>query len=119
VLSRDLATQNHYPAIDVLGSVSRLERDLLQPAERELAGRAREAMAIYRKNQDLITIGAYPQGSNATIDHAIQAQDSLQGFLRQPVNLGFKTAESWKLLESAMATAAARTKADKPATRNG
>ena len=118
MLSRELATQNHYPAVDVLGSVSRLERDLLQPAERELAGRAREAMAIYRKNQDLITIGAYPPGSNPAIDHAIHAQDALQGFLRQPVQQGFKTAESWKLLESAMATAAIRTKSEKPAARN-
>ena len=118
VLSRELATQNHYPAVDVLGSVSRLERDLLQPAERELAGRAREAMAIYRKNQDLITIGAYPPGSNPAIDHAIHAQDALQGFLRQPVQQGFKTAESWKLLESAMATAAMRTKSEKPVSRN-
>jgi flagellum-specific ATP synthase len=108
VLSRELATQNHYPAIDVLGSVSRLERDLLQPPQRELAGHAREAMAIYRKNQDLITIGAYPAGSNPAIDHAIQAQDHLQKFLRQAVHQGFTTAESWKLLEATMASAAAK-----------
>jgi flagellum-specific ATP synthase len=108
VLSRELATQNHYPAIDVLGSVSRLERDLLQAPQRDLAGRAREAMAIYRKNQDLITIGAYPAGSNPAIDHAIQAQEHLQKFLRQAVHQGFSTGDSWKLLEMAMAAAAAK-----------
>lgn len=113
VLSRELATQNHYPAIDVLGSVSRLERDLLQEPQRELAGRAREAMAIYRKNQDLITIGAYPQGSNPLVDHAILAQEHLQKFLRQPVHQGFKTAESWNLLQTAMAAASGKTKPDR------
>jgi flagellum-specific ATP synthase len=51
VLTRELATQNHYPAIDVLESVSRLSRDLLSPEQVELASRAREIMATYRKNR--------------------------------------------------------------------
>lgn len=102
VLSRELATQNHYPAIDVLGSVSRLERDLLNTEQLELAGRAREAMALYRKNQDLITIGAYPAGSSPAIDRAIQLQATLAEFLRQPVGAGATTAESWKHLAQAM-----------------
>ena len=105
VLTRELAMQNHYPAIDVLASVSRLERDLLEPAQLDLAGRAREAMAVYRKNQDLITIGAYPAGSSPVIDHAIRCQERLQKFLRQPVDGGQTIRESWSLLGEAMAAA--------------
>ena len=103
VLSRELAMQNHYPAIDVLASISRLERDLLTPKQLELAGRAREAMAVYRKNQDLINIGAYPAGSNPVIDQAIQLHGSLQHFLRQPVSQSNAASESWKLLAQAVA----------------
>jgi flagellum-specific ATP synthase len=103
VLTRELAMLNHYPAIDVLASVSRLERDLLAPEQLELAGRAREAMALYRKNQDLITIGAYPAGSNAAIDRAIQIQEALSKFLRQPVDVGATAPESWKMLAQALA----------------
>ena len=58
VLSRHLAHFNHYPAIDVLESVSRLVRDLTTPDQQALAGRARESLAVYRRNQDLINIGA-------------------------------------------------------------
>src|SRR2546423_4731123 len=98
VLSRELAMQHHYPAIDVLASISRLERDLLTSEQTELVGRAREAMAIYRKNQDLINIGAYPAGSSPVIDQAIQLQGSLGTFLRQPVRQAPR-AQSWSLLE--------------------
>jgi FliI/YscN family ATPase len=98
VLSRDLATQNHYPAIDILESVSRLVRDLQTPEQLDLAGRAREALAIYRKNQDLINIGAYPAGSNPAIDRAIAWRERLLPFLRQSIHEGFEPAESWRLL---------------------
>src|SRR5579859_3442415 len=64
VLTRELATQNHYPAIDVLESVSRLNRDLLTPSQQELTAAARDYLASYRKNQDLINIGAYAAGTN-------------------------------------------------------
>jgi flagellum-specific ATP synthase len=109
VLSRELAMQNQYPAVDVLASVSRLERDLSSPAQVQLAGQARELMAIYRKNQDLITIGAYPTGSNPVIDTAINAQGALRQFLKQPVGSGFKAGESWAQLEQAMAAATRKT----------
>lgn len=105
VLSRDLAMQNHYPAIDVLASVSRLERDLLTPEQLALVGRAREALALYRKNQDLITIGAYPPGSHPAIDRAIRLQETLSQFLRQPVGQGMLAAESWTRLAQALAEA--------------
>ena len=93
VLTRELATQNHYPAIDVLESVSRLVRDLTSLQQQNLAALAREFLAIYRKNQDLINIGAYPGGSNAAIDRAILLHEPLREFLRQSVSEGFSARE--------------------------
>jgi len=104
VLTRELATRNHYPAIDVLESVSRLNRDLLQPDQLVLTAAAREHLAIYRKNQDLINIGAYPAGSNPAIDQAITLHEPMNRFLRQSVTEGFKSAQSWSLLKQALAT---------------
>lgn len=102
VLTRELATQNHYPAIDVLESVSRLNRDLLNPGQLNLAVAAREHMAVYRKNQDLINIGAYPAGSNTGIDQSIRFHEPLNRFLRQGVNEGFPVTQSWKLLTTTL-----------------
>ncbi len=102
VLTRELATQNHYPAIDVLESVSRLTRDLLNTAQLEVSARARELLATYRKNQDLINIGAYAPGSSRGIDEAIRLHEPLQSFLRQGISEGFSTAESWQRLAAAL-----------------
>jgi flagellum-specific ATP synthase len=98
VLTRELATQNHYPAIDVLESVSRLNRDLLPLEKIKLTAAAREHLATYRKNQDLINIGAYPAGSSPAIDRAIALQPLLNQFLRQQVTEGSPAAQSWQLL---------------------
>ena len=106
VLSRDLATQNHYPAIDVLGSVSRLNRDLTSAEQQALAAKGRETLAVYRKNQDLINIGAYAPGASSEIDLAIRLHEPLRQFLTQPVAQGFKAAESWKLLQQTLNTPA-------------
>jgi flagellum-specific ATP synthase len=114
VLTRELATQNHYPAIDVLESVSRLNRDLLTPAQLELAAAAREHLAVYRKNQDLINIGAYPAGSNPAIDHAIALHDPLNRFLLQRVNEGVPATQSWSLLTQTLSLPAP---AGPPATK--
>jgi flagellum-specific ATP synthase len=103
VLTRELATQNHYPAIDVLESVSRLIRDLSTPEQQELTSRARQALATYRKNQDLINIGAYPPGTNPAIDLSIHWHGPLDSFLCQPVEQGFTIPQSWSLLEQTMA----------------
>ncbi|HUA68877.1 MAG TPA: FliI/YscN family ATPase [Candidatus Saccharimonadales bacterium] len=114
VLARELATQNHYPAIDVLESVSRLNRDLLQPAQLENAAAARDQLAVYRRNQDLINIGAYPAGSNPMIDRAIGLHEPLNRFLRQGVKESFAATESWSLLSQVLATPiAAKTAANK------
>jgi FliI/YscN family ATPase len=106
VLSRDLATQNHYPAIDVLGSVSRLNRDLTNQEQQAMAAKARETMAIYRKNQDLINIGAYAPGASPDIDLAIRLHQPMRQFLTQGVAQGFKSDESWKLLQQTLNTPA-------------
>jgi flagellum-specific ATP synthase len=103
VLNRELAAQNHYPAIDVLESVSRLVRDLLTPDQLQVSSRAREAMAVYRKNQDLINIGAYPAGSSPAIDQAIRLNEPLGRFLRQAIQEGAPAVESWKKLAQIMA----------------
>lgn len=102
VLTRELAALNHYPAIDVLDSVSRLTRDLLNDAQLNLMGRARESLAVFRKNQDLITIGAYVNGSNPQIDQAIRLREPLMTFLRQTVIESKTVTESWQLLSQVM-----------------
>jgi len=86
VLSRALANFNHYPAIDVLESVSRLSRDICSAEELALVGRAREHLALYRKNEDLVAIGAYQKGASAALDQAIALHEPLRQFLRQNVN---------------------------------
>jgi len=85
VLSRDLAMQNHYPAIDILQSVSRVMTDVATPEHRRLAARLREHLAVYQEAKDLIDIGAYVQGSNPRIDAAIAHYEAIRGFLRQGV----------------------------------
>jgi FliI/YscN family ATPase len=82
-LSRDLGSAGHYPAIQVLDSVSRLQSKLATPAESESARRIREALALYRQSEDLINLGAYVSGSNARLDSAIRARDEIMKFLRQ------------------------------------
>jgi len=85
VLSRQLAHFNHYPAIDILESVSRLTRDICTPEEVALAARAREHLALYRKNEDMVSIGAYQKGANGPLDQAIALHDPLGKFVRQSV----------------------------------
>ena len=83
VLSRDIAARNHYPAIDILNSTSRVMRDITSPRHQELAGRARNVLAAYTEAEDLINIGAYVTGSNPRIDSAISRIDAVNKFLRQ------------------------------------
>src|SRR5210317_1843156 len=85
VLTRDLATQNHYPAIDVLQSISRVMDDIINPEQRRYANQQKETLAIYRKAEDLINIGAYVAGSNPKIDYAIEMFDSITNYLRQTI----------------------------------
>lgn len=86
VLSRDLAAQNHYPAIDVLGSVSRVMTEIVPPEHLQAAGGLREMLAVYREARDLINIGAYQAGSNPQIDRAIALVPKINDFLKQAVS---------------------------------
>jgi len=83
VLSRELAAANHFPAIDVLGSVSRLTDDLLAPGEHRAAGALRDHLATYRAARDLVSIGAYVSGSDPRIDRTLASLDAVNAFLRQ------------------------------------
>ncbi|MGE5569803.1 MAG: FliI/YscN family ATPase [Rhodospirillales bacterium] len=83
VLSRHLAGMGHYPAIDILNSVSRLTSQVATPEQREAAKRLREALATYHQSEDLIQLGAYVSGSNPKLDAAIRGRDQLLDFLRQ------------------------------------
>jgi flagellum-specific ATP synthase len=86
VLSRDLAHAGHYPAIDVLASVSRLIGEVVASDVRDAGNEVRKLMAAYREKADLIAIGAYQAGSDALTDLAIAARDPIDGFLRQAVD---------------------------------
>jgi flagellum-specific ATP synthase len=86
VLSRDLAHAGHYPAIDVLQSVSRLIGEVVSPEVQSAGQEVRRLMAAYKEKEDLIAIGAYQQGVDPLTDMAIAKRDPINAFLRQPVN---------------------------------
>ena len=86
MLSRALAHKSHYPAIDVLQSVSRLATEVTTPPVREAAAALRETLAAYRAKEDLITIGAYSPGADAGVDYAIAKVPQIDAFLRQPAD---------------------------------
>ena len=85
VLSRELANKNHYPAIDVLASVSRVMPNIISEEHKKFANKFKETLAIYREAEDLINIGAYVKGSDEKIDYAIQTNDMLNRYLRQGI----------------------------------
>jgi flagellum-specific ATP synthase len=85
VLSRSLAHRNHYPAIDVLASVSRVMDSIVSENHSQAAGFIRSQLSIYREASDMISIGAYKKGSSPEIDEAIRLNAPIQGFLRQRV----------------------------------
>ena len=89
VLSRELAAHNHYPAIDILNSVSRLMIDVATKEHHDFSMRFKDFMATYKTAEDLINIGAYTKGSNPKIDMAIQKYDLMVQYLRQGINESF------------------------------
>jgi FliI/YscN family ATPase len=97
-LSRKMASRNHYPAIDVLESLSRLMPEVTDDEHRQAAHTIRQLLAAYRDHEDLISIGAYRRGSNPSVDVALEMQETLQGFLRQPVAQGATLADSRQAL---------------------
>ena len=85
ILSRKIAVKNHYPAIDVLGSISRLMNDIADRDQVKTASQLRNMLSIYEQNQDLISIGAYKRGTNPVLDNAISHIDRINDFLQQAV----------------------------------
>ena len=94
VLTRELAHAGHYPAIDVLQSVSRLVGEVQDAPTRAAAQEVRSLLAAYHDKRDLIAIGAYERGTDARTDRAIDAQPSFESFLRQPVDEPTTAAEA-------------------------
>ncbi len=80
ILSRKVAMRNHYPAIDVLPSISRLMSGIASPEHLEAAGKIRNMLAVYEENQDLLSIGAYKSGSNPRLDEALHESTPSTGF---------------------------------------
>ena len=86
VLSRDLAQRNHYPAIDVLQSISRTMPDVTTAQHRLKAGQVRDWLSTIRDTEDLVTVGAYARGANPRVDAALDRRDTLRDFLCQPAD---------------------------------
>ena len=93
-LTRDLSNQNHYPAIDVLSSISRVMDDIIDSEQRQYANKLKECLAVYRKAEDLINIGAYVAGSNPKIDYAIEMIEKINRYLKQDIDETTDFAES-------------------------
>ncbi len=87
VLSRKVAMRNHYPAIDVLASISRLMSNIVSDDHNQLAGRIRQMLSVYQDNQDLLSIGAYKSGSNPELDEAIRRMGAINELLQQKVDV--------------------------------
>lgn len=102
ILSRKIAAQNHYPAIDILSSVSRLMSDIATPEHKAAAGQLRNLLSIYNSNIDLISIGAYKHGTNPALDEAINKIDAINGFLMQSVGDSMSFDETVKRLGDAV-----------------
>jgi len=86
MLNRKIAQKNHFPAIDVLASISRLMSDIASPELKAAAGRMRNLMAVHDANADLISIGAYKSGTNPVLDDAIAHIDKINELLQQRVD---------------------------------
>ena len=98
VLSRKIANRNHYPAIDVLASVSRCMSDIVDDNHKRAANEFKKSMAVYANSEDLINIGAYVKGSSAEIDDAISKHDAVNDFLIQSVDDKFSLEDSVNII---------------------
>lgn len=106
VLSRKLAHRNHYPAIDVLDSISRVMNEIVDDDHKNSANELRRNLAIYRDAEDLINVGAYVKGSNPDIDKSIRLHKKINGFLTQDTFDSFSFGETAELLKQSVDDAA-------------
>jgi len=103
ILSRKIASRNHYPAIDVLGSISRLMNDIDDKNQVDAANKLRYIMSVYESNYDLISIGAYKKGSNHELDTAIAKIGKINKFLQQEVSEKFGYEETVEMIKQVIA----------------
>lgn len=99
VLSRKLATQNHYPAIDINASISRLMDDIVPAEHKAQAAKIRDLLSTYYQNYDLISIGAYKPGMNRRLDEAVAKIDKINSFLTQKVDETFTAEKTEELMK--------------------
>jgi flagellum-specific ATP synthase len=109
VLSRRLASQSHFPAVEVLESVSRVTGDVLTAQQIALAAEVRDLMATYRDAEDLIAVGAYKSGTSPRIDRALAVVEELRGFLKQGTREVVTAHKAWEDLAAIVASARAET----------
>ncbi len=100
ILTRDLGSAGHYPAIDILQSVSRLSSKVASPAHKAAAQQIREAMGAYQRSEDLINLGAYAAGANPRLDRAIQLRSKVMDFLKQDASVQVPIDETVGQLQS-------------------
>lgn len=98
ILNRKLANKNHYPAIDVLMSISRVMSQIVNKEHKAVAGRLKNVLATYNEAEDLINIGAYKKGSNKEIDYAIEKHEAVNSFLLQGVDDKYEFSQEIQLL---------------------
>lgn len=99
VLSRKLANQNHYPAIDVLASVSRVMSSIVSKEHLSMAKEIKNAMAVYKESEDLINIGAYKRGTNRNIDKAIDIKEDIDNMLKQEIMASYSFEETISIMK--------------------
>jgi len=102
ILSRKVAARNHYPAIEILESVSRLMTEITDKSQQEAASKLRNLMSVYNSNFDLVSIGAYKKGTNPALDEALRKIDKINAFLQQATDEAFSYEETVRLMKEAV-----------------
>ena len=118
VLSRKMAAQNHFPAIDILNSVSRCMIDIVSPEHMQAAQRLRSTYSIYKEAEDMINVGAYVEGKNSKIDYATKMIDKITEYLRQDIDEQSNYGEDIVRLRDMMAGYGQKTVQEKISIRN-
>ncbi len=102
ILSRKVAARNHYPAIEILESVSRLMTEITDKSQQETASKLRNLLSVYNSNFDLVSIGAYKKGTNPALDEALRKIDKINAFLQQATDEAFSYEETVRLMKEAV-----------------